>query len=217
MYTFFLPQIYTRFNLMAPLLNAEDLLVLRNERDILHLIYHRNKNQHRQAKWWSHLNILKRRLSKLLVLFDGETIPEEEIYKQSRFIVKRLVPDCYTKFYQLIEVGNFITLGFALIGLLSRIYCILIEIADMKAEKAVQELKSEMLGSHVILDGIDDDIGEVISPETAGPSSARHHSKEKERQNDKTTDKSTKVKILKESSEKKKKKKKKSAIDDIFG
>ena len=33
---------------------------------ILHLTHHRNKNQHRLTKWYKHLSILRRNISKLL-------------------------------------------------------------------------------------------------------------------------------------------------------
>jgi len=34
--------------------------------DILHLLHHRNKNQHRQSAWWKWLSMLKRCVVKLI-------------------------------------------------------------------------------------------------------------------------------------------------------
>lgn len=43
-------------------------------RRLLHLTIHRNKNQHRRAKWWKWLAVLHKSVGKLLVLLraDGE-------------------------------------------------------------------------------------------------------------------------------------------------
>lgn len=48
----------------------EIYLELLNEFWIIHLFYHRNKNQHRVAKWWSFLDILHRHLRKILLLME---------------------------------------------------------------------------------------------------------------------------------------------------
>lgn len=48
----------------------ETYLSLLNEFRIIHLLYHRNKNQHRVAKWWCHFDILHRHLRKILLLFE---------------------------------------------------------------------------------------------------------------------------------------------------
>ncbi|TID14807.1 hypothetical protein CANINC_004478 [Pichia inconspicua] len=45
----------------------EELL---NEFRILHLVYHRNKNQHRVARWWSSLDLLHRHLRKILLIME---------------------------------------------------------------------------------------------------------------------------------------------------
>ncbi|KAI5804034.1 hypothetical protein DFH27DRAFT_390375 [Peziza echinospora] len=38
---------------------------LTHELGLLHLVFHRNRNQHHSSKWWKHLSILKRTLHKL--------------------------------------------------------------------------------------------------------------------------------------------------------
>lgn len=48
----------------------EIYLSLLNEFRIIHLLFHRNKNQHRVAKWWCHLDILHRHLRKILLLME---------------------------------------------------------------------------------------------------------------------------------------------------
>ena len=39
---------------------------LRESQDMLRLLHHRNQNQHRQAKWWKWLSMLKRCIEKLI-------------------------------------------------------------------------------------------------------------------------------------------------------
>lgn len=43
---------------------------LLNEYQLIHLLYHRNINQHRVARWWSSLDILHRHLRKILLLIE---------------------------------------------------------------------------------------------------------------------------------------------------
>ncbi|KAK9380330.1 uncharacterized protein V2V93DRAFT_254740 [Kockiozyma suomiensis] len=43
-----------------------DIPVLKNEYEILHLIVHRNNNQHRQAKWWKYVGVVHRNVRKLI-------------------------------------------------------------------------------------------------------------------------------------------------------
>lgn len=44
--------------------------LLLNEYGIIHLLYHRNLNQHRVTRWWSHLDILHRHTRKMLLLLE---------------------------------------------------------------------------------------------------------------------------------------------------
>ncbi|KAK9323638.1 hypothetical protein V1517DRAFT_319938 [Lipomyces orientalis] len=52
-----------------------DIRALRNELEILHLIVHRNKNQHRQAKWWKYVSIIHRTVKKLVAVPQQEGQP----------------------------------------------------------------------------------------------------------------------------------------------
>ncbi|KAK9429505.1 hypothetical protein V1505DRAFT_373932 [Lipomyces doorenjongii] len=56
-----------------------DIPALRNELEVLHLIVHRNKNQHRQAKWWKYVSIVHRNLKNLV------SIPQERHKKEAKF------------------------------------------------------------------------------------------------------------------------------------
>lgn len=58
---------------------------------VLHLISHRNKNQHQRAKWWKWLSRLKRTAVELGSQNAGVAIPAA--YKQ--YLSMHLVPRCY--------------------------------------------------------------------------------------------------------------------------
>ncbi|KAK9365592.1 hypothetical protein V1509DRAFT_632799 [Lipomyces kononenkoae] len=55
-----------------------DLPSLRNELEILHLIVHRNRNQHRQAKWWKYVNIIHRNLKNLVYIPQQESRQKQQ-------------------------------------------------------------------------------------------------------------------------------------------
>lgn len=66
----------------------------------LHLVYHRNKNQHRNSKWWKWLSILKR--STLKLAMDVEELDndidgtiESRIKTRARYLLSEVVPKCY--------------------------------------------------------------------------------------------------------------------------
>lgn len=56
--------------LAYPLPKQHEYQQLISTHQILHLTIHRNKNQHRRAKWWKWLSLLFRSLGKLISLFD---------------------------------------------------------------------------------------------------------------------------------------------------
>ncbi|ODV88176.1 hypothetical protein CANARDRAFT_26329 [[Candida] arabinofermentans NRRL YB-2248] len=78
------------------------------------------------------MNNLKRQSFKRVKLTEKKSkklieIKEDQVRKVVKYLVKKLLPDCYYGFFSIIELGQFITLGFTLIGLISRIYCSLIQ------------------------------------------------------------------------------------------
>ncbi|KAK9235508.1 hypothetical protein V1525DRAFT_260598 [Lipomyces kononenkoae] len=60
-----------------------DVPSLRNELEILHLIVHRNRNQHHQAKWWKYVSIIHRNLKNLVY------IPQQEPRQQHKSAAKK--------------------------------------------------------------------------------------------------------------------------------
>jgi ribonuclease MRP protein subunit RMP1 len=56
----------------------------------IHLIYHRNKNQHGPAAWWRWLSMLRRTLLKLLA-----TTQQEKQANISKYLHAFIIPRCY--------------------------------------------------------------------------------------------------------------------------
>lgn len=56
----------------------------------IHLIYHRNKNQHGPAAWWRWLSMLRRTLLKLLA-----TTQHEKQAHISKHLHANIIPKCY--------------------------------------------------------------------------------------------------------------------------
>lgn len=152
---------------------------LSNEYGILHLIYHRNANQHGSDIWWKDFNILHRKLRMLLALaLDCRQLTgggdlrkltrirwnklgrprigtrhlnarqaqaqiartHTQILALTRYIRGKLTPGLFRQCYLILQTGQYITLGFALLALISRINYLLGELATAfeSAEKPKQ-------------------------------------------------------------------------------
>lgn len=70
-----------------------DIAQLQAVLDILHLLQHRNKNQHRHSIWWQWMSMLKRCVGKLIIELTGQDIK----HAQARVLYMRkyLIPKCY--------------------------------------------------------------------------------------------------------------------------
>lgn len=65
---------------------------------MLHLIYHRNKNQHGTSKWWKWLSILKRASLKLLKALECDTPynrPNLPVDTYKEYLAIYAIPRCY--------------------------------------------------------------------------------------------------------------------------
>ena len=60
---------------------------------ILQLIYHRNKNQHRQSTWWKWLAMLKRCVGKLVK--ELERKDTKRTRARMEYMRANLLPKCY--------------------------------------------------------------------------------------------------------------------------
>lgn len=143
---------------------------LKHEYGILHLIYHRNHNQHRVLIWWKYLNIIHRNIRKILkLLVDLEFIksPQQIRHKEQQIldiikylIKKRVFTKAYYEFNGIIALGQFVTLGLALVGNLSKIYCILqyFKGVDRMCKRGIIEEASVLPPEH----SGTDDVGEIV-------------------------------------------------------
>lgn len=106
---------------------------LLTEFQILHLIYYRSINQHRVAVWWKYLEMLHRHLRKVVV----DPTNQYEI----RYIKQRLLRKCYYEFNGIIALGQFINLGFTLVGLISRVGDLLDKMEDLSGLRPTKKAK----------------------------------------------------------------------------
>ncbi|GMM29512.1 hypothetical protein DAMA08_022570 [Martiniozyma asiatica (nom. inval.)] len=244
-------------------MEVEKLNSLTTEYQILHLIYHRNKNQHGSQFWWKHINLLHRHLRRLIqLILDLEEWPNNHkvkfhkitksfkienisidknhlnlaIEKEIRYIVKKVLPGCYWAFMGIIELGQFINIGFALIGVLGRSWSILSEIVVdlpkpkqeiihlLEVEKKTNKILDEEFGEEL---GTVINIEEYIETKTIDSTFYEGAHSDKAASNNSDTKvltkpvkiKETKIKKEKQKQKQKQKKKKnaKTAMDDIFG
>lgn len=205
---------------MDGLLTNEKIKELENEYEILHLVYHRNKNQHRQQVWWKYLNILHRYIRKLLKLnIDIERIKsnskikykKDQIIEIVRYLSSRNVfRKAYYEFNGIIALGQFIGLGFTLVGLLSKIYNILMLIEGIKPKPIESTPTNET--NKVTTKIVSDDLGEIVEVDQI---LNEPHDDAQKRKVDSIDDIFDMLPSKK--SKKSKKKKKKNDIDDIFG
>ncbi|KAF3020055.1 hypothetical protein E8E15_008475 [Penicillium rubens] len=170
---------------------------------MLHLIFHRNKNQHRRTKWWKWLSILKR-----------ATLDFARSGVKSH-LATHVIPRCYIAFSTVVADNQFSALGVVLLAVLARLSKIT-GISHQKMEPATT--KSRMTVAK-------EDLGERIRRIDNAPlapvkishadSKVSRVSKEKPTEKSAEYTESTEDGVSKTTS-KKKKKKKKNAIDDLF-
>ncbi|MCJ1248324.1 hypothetical protein MMC30_005541 [Trapelia coarctata] len=86
---------------------------------MLHLLYHRNKNQHRLTKWWKWLSMLRRCVAKLLL--DLQSHDQHLAKPRVKHLQETLLPGCHLNFSQVVADGQFAGLGVVLLGLVARI------------------------------------------------------------------------------------------------
>ncbi|KAL4877641.1 hypothetical protein BJY04DRAFT_197421 [Aspergillus karnatakaensis] len=181
---------------------------------ILHLIFHRNKNQHRGTDWWKWLSMLKRtvwNLAESLSLSKQRNLTSlMEAHK--RRLADNIVPRCYVAFSVVAADVQFSPLGTVLIATLARL---------SKSAGINKELKSRpLIGTcprkplpcigTVSSKGNMEDLGEALSRDDEAISST-----EIPQTAVVTTHKLGLTKDL-ERAKTKKKKRRKNAIDDLF-
>lgn len=234
-------------SLVVELLPEKSLKKLQNEYEILHLLYVRNYNQHRVAKWWRYFEMIHLNVRKILKkAYNMETSKKIRVREKlrmeavniARYMVrKKLFTKAFFEFNGIIALGQFVALGFALLGGTSSVFSLLNEIDGVQSSHF--GVNSESKAETPVAGNDDDDLGvEVEIPqEKLKPSSfdlqVRESkpikvdlfgkTKKKRRSEESKVKESKKLRdgidsIFEDTTAKrKKKKKKKSAMDDIFG
>lgn len=141
-----------------------------NEYEINHLIYHRNHNQHRLSTWWKIFNIIHRSLRKILKkMIDIQNLKSTRTLERKKEEIREIVGYLIKKqifkraFYQyngIIALGQYVTLGLALLGNLGAIHSILIKIEGM--EKPRGNPVGKILEAPVAVPDQKEDIGDEI-------------------------------------------------------
>lgn len=192
-----------------------DKASLRSETEILHLIYHRNRNQFKRTKWWTQFSILHRRCWQLVELVETDK-NSDRTKSIVHFLNKKLIPSAYRSFHNVLAQGQFVTLGLALIALLARIHHLL-RPSDMDKKFTDPIIETPMdIDVKETTHSADNvkavDMGETISRDEISKPAKSEPKKSKKRASADVDDSAS-------SSKKKKKSKKKSKneIDDIFG
>lgn len=204
------------------LIPKESLAALDHEYGIIRLIYHRNKNQHRVASWWKHLDSLKRYLTKLISLIytysrKAKEKIRQKVLKVARHLYLNICRSAFRAFNGIIALGQFITLGLTLVGVLGKVY------HHVGTIEGLRETNSNRSKS-IDVDYNNVDLGADLREELGEEVAYNEGEEEKKRKSVEPLDlsirkkkKTTKDDQGNDKDKKKKKKKKKSAIDDIFG
>ncbi|KAI5969635.1 RMP1 [Candida margitis] len=158
---------------------------LLNEYEILNILHHRSKNQHRQQHWFKYLNIIYRNLRKLLKLqIDIDRLQNTPKYrlriehKQSQMVklsnkIIQVSRSAYWAYNSILVLGQYITLGFALIGNLAKIVHLVQNIDGVNVKRVTNLPASDytdtnlsnvgnMFGGDMNEDDLDD-LGEEIA------------------------------------------------------
>ncbi|MCJ1260226.1 hypothetical protein MMC22_000085 [Lobaria immixta] len=101
-------------------MTTSEVLIIRLQATskLLQLLHHRNKNQHRHAKWWKWLAMLKRCVNKLIQ--ELKASDQTTANFRTSYMKNILIPKCYVPFAQLVKDKQFSALGLAVVGELAR-------------------------------------------------------------------------------------------------
>ncbi|KAL4818175.1 hypothetical protein BDW67DRAFT_182911 [Aspergillus spinulosporus] len=192
---------------------------------MLHLIFHRNRNQHGRTKWWKWLSILKRAVWNLAISLSsskqGDFRTSAETYKQ--YLADRVLPRCYLAFSVVIADVQFSALGAVLFAILAQLSKSTGIAEEFKLPSPVEN-SHNLLASYTGLPTHIDDIGEALSRPAEESEVAKDFQLQQPVQpasNKPSTSQTldtTKLEKKKKMMRKKetKKKRRKNAIDDLF-
>ncbi|KAA8917118.1 hypothetical protein TRICI_000790 [Trichomonascus ciferrii] len=193
-----------------------DEAALRSETEILHLIYHRNRNQFKRTKWWTQFSILHRRCWQLVELV--ETARDSDKLKSIvHFLNKKLIPSAYRSFHNVLAQGQFVTLGLAIIALLARIRHLL-RPSDMNKKLTASMIETKMdVDVETTTPSSAGDVRALDMGETISRNEITKPVKSEAKRSKKRTSTDADDSVSSSKKKKKPKKKAKNEIDDIFG
>ncbi|KAI9785017.1 MAG: hypothetical protein M1839_001214 [Geoglossum umbratile] len=122
--------------------------------NLLHVITHRNKNQHRLAKWWKWFSMLRRSINHLRTELDGR----DPLRTNMRMAYMRdiLLHKCYRAFSNVVADSQFSAIGLVLVAILARVNRII------RAHGADAEPHAPALSTAFEL-RVDEDFGEAVA------------------------------------------------------
>ncbi|KAI9368003.1 hypothetical protein BJX61DRAFT_537600 [Aspergillus egyptiacus] len=191
---------------------------------ILHLIFHRNRNQHGRAKWWKWLSILKRTVWKLALSLSTNseavsgTASSAEFYKQ--YLSERVVPRCYWAFSVVVADVQFATLGTILLATLARLAKSTGIGMELKPRAVIESTSGNVSSSPTMIIKGKEDLGEALARDevllnvTTG--SVAHQPSQPSLADSAVTPSEPGISNGLEAGKPKKRKKKKNVIDDLF-
>ncbi|KAL4958824.1 uncharacterized protein BDV14DRAFT_24271 [Aspergillus stella-maris] len=131
---------------------------------VLHLIFHRNRNQHGRTKWWKWLSILKRTVRELAFSSSGDRGDSRSSAKHSRrYLADQILPRCYVAFSVVVADVQFSTLGTVLLATLAQLSKVTGIDEELKSRSQIQPRFGLVSPPHVRPVKAKEDIGEALS------------------------------------------------------
>ena len=159
----------SKFSPTPRLPSKDDLSQLTHFSSLLHLLHHRNHNQHRRSPWYRHFSLFRRHLTSLLSDYTALTstpttnLERARLKTQSPALHKRaaqrlafwqdvLVARWQRAFSQVVADGRFSVLGLVMLGVLGGV-CRVVGVTEglemegqAKIERVLEEFGREALG-----------------------------------------------------------------------
>ncbi|KAK7539031.1 hypothetical protein IWX49DRAFT_90569 [Phyllosticta citricarpa] len=171
-----------------PRLKPHEIAEFKTFNDIMHLLHHRNLNQHRQSIWWRSFSTFRREMLHLVSEYDAVNSSKTAAKKTSKRVMARvehwrssMVPKWYLAFTSVIASNQFSAIGLALMAILARVsHCLGITAAyEAEAERemqiALEEFAEKDANALFGFPGATDraeDFGEVITRRDHGKEAA---------------------------------------------
>ncbi|KAL6231465.1 hypothetical protein BDW75DRAFT_44375 [Aspergillus navahoensis] len=185
---------------------------------MLHLIFHRNRNQHGKTKWWKWLSILKRAVRNLAMSLSSSKQGDfrtAEFYR--RYLADRVLPRCYLAFSIVIADVQFSALGTVLLATLAQLSKSTGIDKEFNLQFPVETSHEPVPASHTGAPTEMEDIGEALSRSVEESEVVQGSEMQQTLQPVLTVSNKPKAsKTLDTTKPRKKKNQKKNAIDDLF-